>query len=381
MVDPGKVERVYPQWFGAVPDDGEDDTRAIQNAIAALPLGGVVYLPRGRYDISNTIKVHSKIAMIGGIGNARLHATRPLPAVIQRPDLTPPPDGIHFNATTRVDGARFENLSIAAEDSAIGMDLTNMNYMVIENVQVIHAKTGMMFAQLGMYNTLRGVSVASCDIGIEAHIGVMNNNIFGAVISLTRIGIQCNTASQLNMYGVTFDLFTEVGLDVTRGDHINLHYPWFDSVEGSVPMRVSAGASGCTIVNPRFSGPTPKIIDDQSNGKALLIINNSHDAKHNIRGRVVKGDAVITEGLSATDTLAHNLRGKVELAGDDKTAQVTFDTAEPDEAYFITATPVTAAAGTWSVHVTEKTTEGFTVVLNDAPGAGNTVEINWMLMR
>ena len=44
--------------FGAVPDDGRDDTFAIQDAIgaAAKAGGGVVYLPRGRYDIHSTAK-------------------------------------------------------------------------------------------------------------------------------------------------------------------------------------------------------------------------------------------------------------------------------------------------------------------------------------
>ena len=42
--------------FGAVPDDGRDDTAAIQKAVdaAAGAKGGVVFLPRGRYDIHTT---------------------------------------------------------------------------------------------------------------------------------------------------------------------------------------------------------------------------------------------------------------------------------------------------------------------------------------
>jgi len=42
--------------FGAVPDDGQDDTIAIQSAIeaAAKAGGGVVSLPRGRYDVHST---------------------------------------------------------------------------------------------------------------------------------------------------------------------------------------------------------------------------------------------------------------------------------------------------------------------------------------
>ena len=385
ILNPAHVENVYPQWFGAIADDGKNDAPAIQAAVYALPTGGVVCIPRGRYEIGATLKIHSNMALIGGIGQAVFHATKPLPALIQRPDTTPPPDGIHYNSTTRVDGVRLENLRFVGENSAIGLDFTNMNYLWVENVSVTNCKTGIMLAELGMYDTFIRPNVARCDVGIEVNIGVMNNNIFGGIIAVCKTGILVNVASQLNLYGMTFDLCTEYSVDVKRGDGINLHYPWFDSIESSVPVRIGPGVSGCSVINPRFSGPTPKIIEDQSDGEAVVIINTNGEAKSTVRGKMLEGNGVYTRGLSATNSMANNLRGKVQLTDDDTTLEVTFDTTEPDADYFITATAVAAegepSAGAWTVHIADKTASGFTVALNSAPGSGAAVEVNWMLMR
>ena len=49
----GQLYDVTSPMFGAVPDDGKDDTAAIQSAIDAAGSagGGVVFLPKGRYDV------------------------------------------------------------------------------------------------------------------------------------------------------------------------------------------------------------------------------------------------------------------------------------------------------------------------------------------
>ncbi|HEX8155547.1 MAG TPA: glycosyl hydrolase family 28-related protein, partial [Thermoanaerobaculia bacterium] len=43
--------------YGAVPNDGNDDTAAFNNAMAAIATWGRIYIPRGIYDINNTITV------------------------------------------------------------------------------------------------------------------------------------------------------------------------------------------------------------------------------------------------------------------------------------------------------------------------------------
>ncbi|WP_289021398.1 right-handed parallel beta-helix repeat-containing protein [Desulfobacter postgatei] len=64
--------------FGAVPDDGKEDTLAIQAAIddAAAAGGGVVFLPKGRYDIHQTktspyLQIRSDRIVLRGQGSGK----------------------------------------------------------------------------------------------------------------------------------------------------------------------------------------------------------------------------------------------------------------------------------------------------------------------
>lgn len=146
----------------------------------------------------------------------------------------------------------------------MGLDLTNVNYVWLENVSVTDCQTGIMMAQLGMYETFINPVISRCDTGIEFNIGTMDSNIFGGRIAVVKTGILINNTGQLNIYGFTFDAYTGTAVDIRTGDSVNLMHPWFDSVEGTVPAKIGPSVSSCTIVNPRFSGPTPKVIDNQS---------------------------------------------------------------------------------------------------------------------
>jgi len=71
----GAISVTEPR-FGAKPNDGQDDTAAIQAAIDSLPrangvadtqvnIGGVVFLPAGTYNISGPLNISSGIALRG----------------------------------------------------------------------------------------------------------------------------------------------------------------------------------------------------------------------------------------------------------------------------------------------------------------------------
>jgi len=376
----GSVDRVYPQWWGARPGDGVEDTAAIQSAIDSLypqpppkgePRGGgVVFLPPGRYDIASRLVFRSGLTLEGVPHQSWIYAIRPVAAMLQRPDLTPPPDDIHFNRATRVDGVRVANLAFdgGSRDSAVGLDLTNTNYVVLENVSVIHCKTGILLAQLGMYNTFINVAVGICDVGMEWNIGTMNNNMFGCRFGGVRIGMLINLTGQLNLYGTTFDSYKEVGIDIRGGDSVNLNNLWFDSVAPSVAIRISPRASQCTIVNPRFSGPTPKELDIQAKDTVILDTVARHPT-----------------GLSLTRAFAGGERGRVTLSGRDGRAPVRFATPEPDENYFVAATVVSAkgspSPGARVVYVADKSADGFVITLQEPPGPGAAVVVEWIMVR
>jgi hypothetical protein len=77
----GRVAEIYPQWWGAVDDQGSstDSTNAIQSALNALGIwGGRIVLPQGRYIVTSTITVPGDVTdgrtiEIVGNGEAVLH--------------------------------------------------------------------------------------------------------------------------------------------------------------------------------------------------------------------------------------------------------------------------------------------------------------------
>lgn len=92
-------------------------------------------------------------------------------------------------------------------------------------------------------------------------------------------------------------------------------------------------------------------------------------------------------GLSTTKTPANNIAGTASITGAATTATVTFGTAEPDTSYNIYLTPAvsggTPAAGSLraSAPIAQRATGSFRIDLEAAPGAGNTVAIDWLLLR
>lgn len=91
------------------------------------------------------------------------------------------------------------------------------------------------------------------------------------------------------------------------------------------------------------------------------------------------------KGLSSTTVLANNFTNFVDITGAATTATVTFGTAETSAAYgvvfgvwHVAGTP---ASGSEAVYMTSRATTGFTINLRAAPGVGNTVRVQWMLVR
>jgi hypothetical protein len=89
--------------------------------------------------------------------------------------------------------------------------------------------------------------------------------------------------------------------------------------------------------------------------------------------------------ISGTQTRAENLRGSARIADGEAQAQVRFARPEPDGMYYVSAT-VSGVKGnpSWSARragVTAKSDSGFTIVLENAPGPGNSVTVDWILVR
>jgi parallel beta-helix repeat protein len=75
MVSPTVQRRVTD--FGAVPDDGRDDTAAIQRALDGVNSGEMLVFPTGRYHISKWVRVRKPGITIRGASGAIIHGTNP----------------------------------------------------------------------------------------------------------------------------------------------------------------------------------------------------------------------------------------------------------------------------------------------------------------
>ena len=99
-----------------------------------------------------------------------------------------------------------------------------------------------------------------------------------------------------------------------------------------------------------------------------------------------KGDRFANvKSFSATGTPANNLRGTFVVSEANSRETMTFKTAEPDADYYLSVTPTShtghPASGSNRIKSIDKTAENFSVKLEAAPGVGNGVGFDWILVR
>jgi len=365
----GAVEHVYPQWWGAVADGHADDSAAIQAAVDALPSGGTVRFRGGSYNIGSTITMPSGITLQGP-GTLRSHTV--LPALIQSPNPAARTDNWHISRMLLSGGA------VNGDRSAIGIDMTNVCRSLIEDVEVRSCDIGIKMDGpiFCGYNNLMRLQIGGCDIGIEMSNSTIKTSLFASNIGAVDVGLSLETTNELDAFGVSIEAFRTAGVDVLRGDTVHLHHFYFANTEESgTGIRIAPGVSECTIVNPRFSRvKTP--IDDQ--GDWTVVLDNQQPSKQ------LRTDALYVDGISAGKTRARNLRGSVTIAGSEQRTTVKFDQRERDPDYYAVAT-VTAAddapAAATQVRLSDKTRDGFTIILAAPPGTGREVTVNWIMVR
>ena len=162
VIGPGRVERVYAQWWGARGDGKHDDTAAIQAAIDA-PTGGILFFPPGKY--ANTgVTARSRITLLGsGIGASSLVYT--------------PKSGSCITLPKECAWLRIEKLSLASpgHTSGYGIDGTNeyVRYFSMRDFAIGGFKTG-VYVAAGMhlsfnygYVSCYGLGEANGSIGIK----------------------------------------------------------------------------------------------------------------------------------------------------------------------------------------------------------------------
>lgn len=146
-----KVEKIYPQWFGAKGDGVNDDTTAIQKAINSGN-GGIVYFTLGAFVVTSTLTIAGSGTRIQGEGIYSILALPGIPSgtvivskVVSGPTLRSP-DGLQHIEIKDITVTR----TIAAVSGNNGIEFQgNSNHCRIERVEVSRHWAGLSLGSTG----------------------------------------------------------------------------------------------------------------------------------------------------------------------------------------------------------------------------------------
>jgi hypothetical protein len=238
--------------FGAFPNDGIDDTAAIQAAIDWLPsssgvpngqrpAGGIILFPAGVFDISSSLMVHSGVTLRGAGSATVLHdvGTNRNHAAI----LLYSPFSHHFNIAVTIENMtiytrwgggiwvdpnmggdvtdlRLADLRISAKGTAIDLRNQSLYHSDLEDVEVYNP--GSTALRLGRYDGFGGADVRVRDFrvtgvarsGFAAEAGMVqlvgHNTVWGMTLNYTGANVVPLYASDL--------LYNSSGLGSTMFD-------------------------------------------------------------------------------------------------------------------------------------------------------------------
>jgi hypothetical protein len=211
------------QDFGAIPDDGQDDSAAIQAAFRSLDpaKGGTVFCPPGTYDIASPIVVESSAVRFRGDAGVSYNETAPYAGCM----LVARTDGMTLlqfaSPAVNHRGPLIEYVNLRdgtpAGHSATLLDIKNMNRWTVRNVSLNYANTGLKItapddaswgyiAQLFCKESNTCVDQSSVEGGFLALGGGLEPLVTGIRVR----------GSQVRVMGVKFDCVSgSTGIDIT----------------------------------------------------------------------------------------------------------------------------------------------------------------------
>jgi hypothetical protein len=370
--------------FGADPTGVTNSSTAIANAISALPnAGGVITFPPGEY--LGHININRNNVRIEAFG-ATLNSDGTNPAVLMQ-----------------IPGNTIVNVSI--NDLALDGDNTST-----QGVRVVRSTRCLLnnlfinnFKNHGIFITGDGVGagtqtqVQMCRIdsasspdsgaagiyigggGVSTTVRLFNNYITNYETGLFDAGV--NTVGVGNIYELAINPVITGADGVYIGD-------WMESGSMLSPDFYSVTDSRVTIIGPHDT--TAANVVSGAPGQYPAYSNRIATQDLVVQGPTVMADGGLqyyspSIGGAVLANAPKNLRGLVQVTGVNTSATVTFTLAEPDNNYFIVATPVqltnTPAVGSNRVTSITKTTSGFTINVEVAPGGAGIVTFNWIMVR
>jgi hypothetical protein len=370
--------------FGADPTGATDSTTEIDNAINALPSsGGIVMFPPGTYKCNIDIS-KSDVCLIGYGAILLTNTTNPIVQIYD-------PAGI-------VARVFFEGFKLNGDnENVVGVKVIKATHVNVSNCWIRNCENhGVQITGDGT-GSVTQILVENCRIdagaspvagasgisigggGVATTVRLWNNYITNYPISIDDGGV--NTVGLGNIYEYATNAVVSNGPNVYIGD-------WVESTSMYSANHYVIEDGRTTIISPHGSGianvfqGAPGQFPNRQNRilmEDLVAIGPTMLIDGGIQGyRTAVGGSVYAQ-------TPKSLRGQVEISGANTSVTVTFDSAEPNATYYVTATPSsyvgTPATGSNRIIQITKTTAGFTLFIETAPVGGATVRFDWILVR
>lgn len=424
----GEVFNVFD--YGAVGDGVTDDTLSIQAALdAAGAVGNAgVLLPAGNFLVSSTIEVPSGVRFYSdgaerGVGGIKSSVVSN-PTINVKNGYFQSIENINIYHTTPASAGTAVQL---IDNDGAGSGTDPAQYFRMRNVRIIDHATGIRIASESTWCVFEDVLIERCT-SVSFSISNANLTVFSRCISdgsATAWYLESTTKTILDKCTAqTCTSTTVAAISILDCDNVEVNHLWTERnafhnvhVRGTSRMtRIQEmlnqgagwdfatstptgtgrgiyidGTSSDTIIDGGWHGgnateditigvgATETTLIDPRSATTLSFTDASGSAF--FVSKSVSG----LSGLSGTSVKANNLRGSVTISDANTTAAVSFATAETDTSFFVivsaTVSAGTPAAGSTRCYVTNQATSGFTINLEAAPGAGNSVRVSWFIIR
>lgn len=291
--------------FGAVGDGRQDDTVAIEQALAA---GGGLTFPPGRYRLTRTMRIDldkvGPVAITGHGATLEMAGAGPAVHLVGTVQRTAAPKDFPADFWAKQAGVSVSGLEfVGAHPEAVGLLVTRTMQLTVSRCNFRHLLHGIHFTERN-----RNAIVDTCHVYNNRGAGVFVDRVDFHQLNIANCHISYNHGGGIvvrggavrNLQVGTCDIEANVGEDTTPTANILL-----DSTAGSIG---EVEITGCTIqhyrgyrgfANIRFIGhsiPVP-FTKEQRHGNVVIAGNMINDADVNIhldgaRGAVISGNSI-----------------------------------------------------------------------------------------
>lgn len=243
-------DRINVKDFGAVADDGIDDTDEIQAAIDGYAGGVTIYMPPGKYDISSTIYLRRNSVKLVGAGVGATQVT-----------YTNAAGGTAFDGTTNgtdvlqdCELSGFLLFGDVSTGPSVGIDLVNFSYSRFDLSVQSKRASAKLYSGAGnngsqpYYNHITGYLFGGTDktqTGIYFGAGAWsggspgpNSNVIGPIYRAASLGILADIAAGNG------NTFTDI-----HAESIGDYYFRLNNVTSYSDTGTSTGSNGAVTLN------------------------------------------------------------------------------------------------------------------------------------